>query len=101
MRYKKYANSDTIVSLRSAGHADDRSRGYQASPRLIASAFLTSKSFAGDLTFEECRLPITAFPTSLHCYRVGRNITSSLDVKIVTGKSRQDEQIKLFASQES
>jgi predicted AAA+ superfamily ATPase len=67
----------------------------------IASAFLTSKSFAGELTFEECRLPITAFPTSLHCYRVGRNITSSLDVKIVTGKSRQDEQIKLFASQET
>jgi hypothetical protein len=67
----------------------------------ILSAFMTTKAFTGKLEFEECRLSILAYPTSLHCYRVGRNITSSLDVKTVTGKiEAEDQQIELFASEE-
>lgn len=64
----------------------------------IFSAFITTKTFTGDIAIVGCRLPIAAYPMSLHCYRVGRNITASLDVQTVTGKSASKvDQIDLFA----
>jgi len=67
----------------------------------VFSAFLTTKTFSGEIVVEGCRLPISAYPTALHCYRVGRNITSSLDVSLVTGKNQRNEQKRLFASWEA
>ena len=67
----------------------------------IVSAFITTKTIAGTIDVEDCRIPITALPSSLHCYRVGRNITTSLDVHSAIGQPANDnEQIKLFASEE-
>jgi predicted AAA+ superfamily ATPase len=68
----------------------------------IVSAFITTKTIAGTLDFEDCRIPITALPSSLHCYRVGRNITTSLDVHSAIGQPTvESEQIRLFAAQDT
>jgi len=67
----------------------------------IQSAFLTTKTFTGTVEVEGSRLPISAYPTSLHCYRVGRNITARLGMDTAAGKtSIKEEQISLFASEE-
>jgi predicted AAA+ superfamily ATPase len=65
----------------------------------IISAFITTKTVAGTLPQDDCRIPITALPSALHCYRVGRNITTSLDIHAAIGQPATDtEQIQLFAN---
>jgi predicted AAA+ superfamily ATPase len=67
----------------------------------IVSAFITTRTVSGAIELEDCRLPITALPSALHCYRVGRNITTSLDVHSAIGQPPVDtEQIRLFAAEE-
>ena len=66
----------------------------------VSSAFITTKTFQGVLDGEGYPLPITALPSSLHCYRVGRNITTSLDVSVGYKETPFDnQQIELFASE--
>lgn len=66
----------------------------------IFSAHITTKTFTGELSIEGCRLPITAIPSSIYCYSVGRNITRSLNVQAITGKGiADDNQIEMFASE--
>ena len=67
----------------------------------IVSAFITTKTFAGSIDVEESETPIVALPSALHCYRVGRNITTSLDVHSAIGQPIVNtQQIELFASTE-
>lgn len=61
----------------------------------IESAFITTRSFTGDINIPACRLPISAYPSAIHCYRVGRNITTSLDVQTLIGKA-DDAQVEMF-----
>ena len=56
----------------------------------IQSAFITSKTFSGVLR-DESAIPITAIPSALHCYRVGRNITTTLDVTHGLGEKADDQ----------
>jgi predicted AAA+ superfamily ATPase len=66
----------------------------------IFDAFITTKTYTGDVSIEGCRLQVSALPSSLYCYRVGRNVTQSLDVQALTGKVPNRDQIELFASEE-
>jgi hypothetical protein len=50
-----------------------------------------TKTYTGTVRVDDSRLNVSVYPTSLHCYRVGRNITASLDVKTVTGRSEAME----------
>jgi predicted AAA+ superfamily ATPase len=65
----------------------------------IFQAFITTRTFTGPIVVSNCRISIEACPTSLHCYRVGRNITSSLTAMPMAGKpSKNEDQIDLFAA---
>lgn len=91
--------SDRLVD-----HMDEETKGLRnliSRHPSISDAFITTKSSSGILQLDGCRLPISALPSSLHCYWVGRNITRSLDVHTVTGRNiPSPDQIELFATQE-
>ena len=65
----------------------------------VTSAFITTKTFRGTIKGTGSDLPITAIPSALHCYRVGRNITTTLDIQHALGEIPEDQrQGTLFAS---
>lgn len=69
----------------------------------IFSAFITTKSYSAMLDGESYRVPITALPSALHCYVVGRNITKSLDISSIGLNSATSDrsQIELFTEDSS
>jgi len=73
-------------------------RSLMAKHPTISSAFITTKTYQGLLEGEGYSIPITALPSSVHCYRVGRNITTSLDIASGLANLETSPQIELFAA---